>query len=59
MLEEIATYTSKDAVIEFIAAIGQWVEESLLHHLHQAQYFSLMANERTDVSTIEELSVFC
>ena len=54
-----ATYTSKDAVIDFIEAIGQWVEESLLKHLHQARYFSLMADECTDISTVEELSVFC
>ena len=32
-----ATYTSKDAVIDFIEAIGQWVEESLLKCLHQAR----------------------
>ena len=54
-----ATYTSKDAVVEFVEAIGQWIEESLLKYLHQAQYFSLMADECTDVSTIEELSIFC
>lgn len=54
-----ATYTSKDAVIDFIEAIGQWVEESLLKRLHQARYFSLMADECTDISTVEELSVFC
>ena len=54
-----ATYTSKNAVIDFIEAIGQWVEESLLKRLHQARYFSLMADECTDISTVEELSVFC
>ena len=54
-----AVYTSKDAVVEFVAALGQWVEESLLKCLYQAQYFSLMADECTDITTIEELSVFC
>lgn len=54
-----ATYTSKDAVIEFIEAISLWVEESLLQHLRQARYFSLMADECTDISTVEELSIFC
>ncbi len=29
-LEYLATYELKDAAIEFIAAIDQWVEESLL-----------------------------
>ena len=46
-----AEYTSKDAVVEFGAAIGQWVEESLLKRLHQVQYFSLMADECTDITT--------
>ena len=46
-------------MVEFVAAIGQWVEESLLKRLHQAQYFSLMADECTNITTIEELSVFC
>ena len=32
---------------------------SFLQCLHQVQYFSLMADECTDVSTIQELSVFC
>ena len=53
------TYTSKDSVIEFIAAVGQWIEELPLQRLHQAQYFSLMADECTDVAMIEKLSVFC
>ena len=53
-----ATYTSKDAVVEFVEAIGQWVEESLLKRL-QAPFYSLMADECTDISTVEELSVFC
>ena len=54
-----ATYTSKDAVIEFVEAIGQWVEESLLKCLHQAPFYSLMADECTDISTVEEVSIFC
>ena len=47
-----ATYTSKDAVIEFVEAIGQWVEESLHKRLHQAPFYSLMADECTDISTV-------
>ena len=54
-----ATYTSKIAVVEFIEALGTWVEESLLKRLHQAPYFSIMADECTDKATIEELSIFC
>ena len=55
-----AMYTSRIAVTEFIEAIGTWVEESLLKHLHvhQAPFYSIMADECTDVSTVEELPHF-
>ena len=54
-----ATYTSKDAVIDFAETIGMWVEKSLLKRLCQARYFSLLADECTDILTIEELSIVC
>ena len=54
-----AMYTSRIAVTEFIEALGTWLEESLLKHLHQGPFYSIMADERTDVSTVEELSLFC
>ena len=53
-----ASYTSKVAVVEFVEAIGVWAEESLLKCLRQASNFSIMADECTDVTTIEELSIF-
>ena len=43
----------------FVEAIGTWVEDSQLKHLHKANFFSLFANECTDVATIEELSICC
>ena len=54
-----AVYTSHIAVMEFMEALGTWVEEFLLKYLHQASCFSIMADECTDVATIEEMSVFC
>ena len=51
-----ATYTSKIAVVEFVEAVGLWAEECLWKRLHQASNFSIMADECTDVTTIEELS---
>jgi len=54
-----AMYTSHVAVVEFIEALGKWVEESLIKCLRQASYFSIMADECTDVVTIEEMSVYC
>ena len=50
-------YTSRIAVTEFIEVLGTWVEESLLKHLHQARFYSIMEDECTDVSTVEEFSL--
>ena len=44
-----ATYTSKDAAVDFIETIGLQVEECLLKRLCQAHYFSLLADECTDI----------
>ena len=52
-------YTSKDAVVDFVEALGTWVDESLLAWLQNARYFSFLADECTDIKTIEELSVVC
>ena len=54
-----AVYTSHIAVVEFMEALGTWVDESILKQLRQASCFSIMADECTDVATIEEMSVFC
>ena len=35
------------------------VDESLLARLQNARYFSLLADECTDITTIQELSVVC
>ena len=40
-----AQYTSKVAVVEFLDAIGTWVEETLLKRLRQAPYYSIMADD--------------
>ena len=54
---ENAQCTSKDAVVDFVEALGTRVDESLLARLQNARYFSLPADECTDITTIEELSV--
>ena len=54
-----ATYTSHIAVVEFVEALGTWVEEALLKRLQQVSYYSIMADECTDILTVEEMSVFC
>ena len=50
-----ATYTSHIAVVEFVVALGTWVEEAL----QQASYYSIKADECTGISTVEEMSGFC
>ena len=52
-------YTSRGAVVDFIEALGTWVEESILKRLQEASCFSVMADECTDITTVEELSLFC
>ena len=52
-----AVCTSHIAVVEFMEALGTWVEEFLLKRLHQASCYSIMADECTDVATIEEVGV--
>ena len=54
-----ATYTSHIAVVEFVEALGTWVEEVLQKHLQQASYYSIMTDEYTHSSTVEKMSVFC
>ena len=54
-----AVYISRGAVVDFIQALGTWVEESALKKLQKASFFSVMADECTDIATVEELSIFC
>ena len=54
-----AKSTSKIFVVEFVNVLGTWVEESLLKRLHKTLVFSIMADECTDVTTIEELIICC
>ena len=54
-----AVYTSQGAVVDFIEALGKWVEESVLNRLQKASYYSIMADKCTDITTVEELSIFC
>ena len=53
-----ATYTSRTAVVDFIEALGIWVEDSILKRLQNVPFFSVMTDECTDITTIEELSIF-
>ena len=45
-----ALYMSHIAVVEFVEALGTWVEEFILRRLQNASYYS---------TTVEVLSLFC
>ena len=51
------TYESYPTVAELLASISNILENSLLSSLKASPYFSLMADEGTDVASKEELSV--
>ena len=51
-------YTSKMAIVEFVNALNMG-GRVLLKWLHKAPLFSIMADECTDVTTIEELTICC
>ena len=45
-------------MVDFIEALGTWVKETILKRLQKASVFSVMADECTDITAVEELSVF-
>ena len=53
-----ASHTSSNAITNFMEAIGVWVDELQVTQLLVAPFFSLMADEWTDIATVDELSVF-
>ena len=46
-------------MVDFIDALGTWVEESILKRLQKTSVFSVIADECTDITAKEELSAFC
>ena len=52
-------YASQGAVVDFIEALGTWVEKSILKRLQKASVFGVMTDECTDITAVEKLSVFC
>ena len=52
-----ATYESYSTIVELLACISKVLEYKLLDSLKESLYFSLLADECTDVSSKEELSV--
>ena len=52
-----ANYTSNMVVQEYILALSKWLEDPLLASLKGSSMFTLMADESTDIATVEEISI--
>ena len=51
--------TSTDAVIDFVKVIGEWTDRLLQKKLLDAPYFSLTIDECTNITAVQELSIYC
>ena len=52
-----ATYLSKASTAEFLDSISFHLEKQMLDRLKRSKFYSIMADESTDISTKEELSI--
>ena len=50
-------YTSPDMQNQIINIIGDCIQQTILHQVQQAQFFTIIADEITDTSNKEQLSV--
>ena len=54
-----AQYTSKFSAVMLLEAINSWLDRKLIERLTSSQSFSVLADECVDISTTDELSIFC
>ncbi len=52
-----ANYGSHVAISEYLDAISLWVQQGILRCLKEAAFYSILANESTDIATTGELSI--
>ena len=52
-----ANYGSHVAISEYPDAISMWFQQGILRSLKKAAFYSILADELTDIATIEELSI--
>ena len=52
-----ANYSSHVAISEYLDAISLWVQQGILRSIKEAAFYSILADELTDIATIEELSI--
>ena len=51
-----ASYMSKISTAEFLSSISHFIEQTILCRMKKRQFYSIMADESTDVSSKEEMS---
>ena len=52
-----ANYCSHVTISEYLDAINLWVQQGFLRSLKEAAFYSILADESTDIATIEGLSI--
>ena len=52
-----ANYDSHVTISEYLDAINLWVQQGILRSHKEAAFYSILADESTDIATIEELSI--
>ena len=45
--------------MEFAEALSSWIEESIQRSFQNASCYSIIGDECTDITAVEELSLFC
>ena len=50
-----ANYGLHVAISEYLDAISLWVQQGILRYLKEAAFYSILADESTDIATIEKL----
>lgn len=56
---ENATYLLKFDAVEFVQTLATWLDESLMDHIRQSKFCSIVANACIDVVELEEFSIYC
>ena len=54
---ENAQYTSTTSIREFLMCLSEVIEVQILNQLRENKYYSLMFDETTDISTIEQMVI--
>ena len=54
-----AQYTSRISAVVLLEATDTWLDMKIVDSLKSSPYFSMLANMCVDISTTEQLSIYC